>query len=191
MSASRGRHRRPQTSYRRRFVLASVILVVIVAAAAILLVSTSKKGSPTDSPTSIARHTSTTLAIKKRSTTARTTTTVRTTTTTTTTTTIPVPADSSVTVDVLNASGENGLAAQTSAALMQSGFGVSGVGNASSNIAAGNPSQIYYGPGGLPAAHALANSLSGPVSYVPNSSLGGNNLILWIANGLTVTSTTG
>jgi hypothetical protein len=38
----------------------------------------------------------------------------------------------------------------------------------------------------------LAASLNGPVSYIANSMLGDNNLILWVANAqLTVTATTG
>ena len=63
--------------------------------------------------------------------------------------------------------------------------------NASSNIAVGGPSQIYYGPDGLPAAHTLAASLNGPVTDIANPMLGDNNLIMWVANAeLTVTATT-
>jgi hypothetical protein len=109
-----------------------------------------------------------------------------------TTTTTSLPAPNAVTVSVLNASDTNGLAAQTGAALTHAGFTVSGVGNATSKIAAGSPSQIYYGSGGLPAAHALGNALSGPISYVTNATLTGNSVILWVANAqLMVTPTTG
>jgi cytoskeletal protein RodZ len=166
-----------------------VVVIVAVVLAVVILSSRNSKNSHSDSASSSAHHGSTTQAIRTTSTTASTTTT--TTASTTTTTTVPLPATSSVVVDVLNASGATGLAAQTAAGLRLDGFGVSGIGNASSNIAPGAPSQIYYGPDGLPAAHTLAASLNGPVSYVADSALGDNNLILWVANAqLTVTATT-
>jgi hypothetical protein len=101
-----------------------------------------------------------------------------------------LPANSAVTVDVLNASGSGDLAGSTATGLRNSGFVVSGVNNAPNVIPPGGPSQIIYGPAGLPAAHALANSLNGPVSYVPSSFLAGNNVTLLVANPqLTVNST--
>ena len=166
----------------------AAIGVVIVAVVLAVVILSSRNSNNSGTATS-AHHGTTTQAIRTTSTTASTTT--STTASTTTSTTAPLPATSSVVVDVLNASGATGLAAQTAAGLRQDGFGVSGIGNASSNIAAGGPSQIYYGPDGLPAAHTLAASLNGPVTYIANSMLGGNNLILWIANAqLTVTATT-
>jgi hypothetical protein len=184
MSASRGRHRRSGAMKHRRWLipLAAGGVVAIVAALLAVVILPSRKSNDTDSATSPAHRASTTQAVRTTSTTAS----------TTTSTTAPLPAKSLVTVDVLNASGATGLAAQMAAGLRQTGFGVSGIGNASSNIAPGGPSEIYYGPDGLPAAHTLAVSLNGPVSYIANSMLGGNNLILWVANAqLTVTTTTG
>ena len=109
----------------------------------------------------------------------------------TTTTTAPPLADSAVSVDVLNASGAGLLATDTAAALKQNGFVITGINNAPSLIPAGEPSEIYYGPSGLPAAQTLADSLKGKVTYVPDSSLSGNDVTLWIANAaLKVTTTT-
>jgi hypothetical protein len=87
-----------------------------------------------------------------------------------------------VSVDVLNASGAGLLATDTAEGLRQDGFAINGINNAPSLIPAGDPSQIYYGPTGLPAAHTLADALDGKVSYVPEASLTGNNLSLWVAN---------
>ncbi len=110
---------------------------------------------------------------------------------TTTTTTAPPLANSAVSVDVLNASGAGLLATDTAAGLRKNGFVITGINNAPSVIPAGQPSEIYYGPSGLPAAHTLADSLKGKVTYVPDSSLAGNNVTLWVANAaLTVTTTT-
>jgi LCP family protein required for cell wall assembly len=114
-----------------------------------------------------------------------------TTTTTTTTTTAPPLANSAVSVDVLNASGAGLLATHTADALRQHGFAIAGINNAPSVIPAGNPSEIFYGPTGLPAAHTLAASLKGNVTYVPEASLSGNRVTLWVASAeLTVTPTT-
>ena len=94
-------------------------------------------------------------------------------------------------MDVLNASGAGLLATDTAAALKKDGFVITGINNAPSLIPAGDPSEIYYGPAGLPAARTLADSLKGKVTYVPDSSLTGNDLSLWIASAaLTVTTTT-
>jgi hypothetical protein len=94
-------------------------------------------------------------------------------------------------VDVLNASGGGLLATDTSDRLRDDGFVITGVDNAPSVIAAGNPSEIFYGPSGLPAAHTLAASLNGKITYVPEPSLRGNDVTLWVANAqLTVTTTT-
>jgi LCP family protein required for cell wall assembly len=108
----------------------------------------------------------------------------------TTTTTTPVPS-STVSVNVLNASGGGELASETAQGLKSNGFVVTGINNAPSVIASGDPSEIFYGPTGLPAAHTLGDSLNGPVTYVASPSLTGNNLTLWVANAqLTVTTTT-
>ena len=99
-----------------------------------------------------------------------------------TTATVPPPANTAVTVDVLDASGTGELASQTADGLRSNGFVVSGVNNAPNVIPPGDPSQIIYGPTGLPAAHALANSLRGPVTYIPSSFLAGNNVELLVAS---------
>jgi LCP family protein required for cell wall assembly len=101
---------------------------------------------------------------------------------TTTTTTAPPLANSAVSVDVLNASGAGLLATDTADGLRKDGFKITGINNAPSVIPAGEPSEIYYGPSGLPAAHTLADSLKGKVTYVPDSSLTGNNVSLWVAS---------
>jgi LCP family protein required for cell wall assembly len=111
--------------------------------------------------------------------------------TTTTTTTAPPLANSAVSVDVLNASGGGLLATDTAQGLRQDHFVITGINDAPSVIAAGDPSEIFYGPSGLPAAKTLAASLTGKVTYVPDPTLTGNSLRLWIANAkLTVTNTT-
>jgi LCP family protein required for cell wall assembly len=110
---------------------------------------------------------------------------------TTTTTTAPPLKNSAVSVNVLNASGGGLLATDTSNALRDDGFVITGVNNAPSVIAAGDPSEIFYGPTGLPAARTLAASLKAKVTYVPEPSLSGNDVTLWVANAtLTVTTTT-
>ena len=101
---------------------------------------------------------------------------------TTTTTTAPPLANNAVSVNVFNASGGGLLATATANALRKDGFQITGVNNAPSVIAAGDPSEIFYGPSGLPAAKTLAASLQGKVKYVPAASLTGNNLNLWVAN---------
>jgi LCP family protein required for cell wall assembly len=113
--------------------------------------------------------------------------------TTTTTTTAPPLANSAVSVDVLNASGGGLLATDTAAGLRRDGFVISGVNNAPSVIPTGSPSEIFYGPSGLPAAQTLKASLKGKVTLVPEASLSGSHVTLWVANAqLTVnpTSTT-
>jgi LCP family protein required for cell wall assembly len=111
---------------------------------------------------------------------------------TTTTTTAPPLKNSAVSVDVLNASGAGLLATDTADGLRHNGFLISGINNAPSVLPAGEPSEIYYGPTGLAAAHTLADSLKGKVSYVPDASLTGNNVTLWVANAeLTVIPSAG
>jgi LCP family protein required for cell wall assembly len=110
---------------------------------------------------------------------------------TTTTTTAPPLANTAVSVNVLNASGGGELAGQTASSLEQDGFVITGINDAQSVIPAGSPSEILYGPVGLPAAHTLADSLTGGVTYVADPTLSGNNLTLMVANaGLTVSTTT-
>jgi LCP family protein required for cell wall assembly len=105
-------------------------------------------------------------------------------------TTQPV-ARSLVNVEVLNASTVSGIAHTTATALTTAGYHVASVGNATTPISAGNPSQIWYGPTGLAAAHTLGASLTGSLAYVPDSSLSGNSVELLIAGSqLTVAGTT-
>jgi LCP family protein required for cell wall assembly len=110
--------------------------------------------------------------------------------TTTTTTAPPLPA-SSVSVDVLNASGGGLLATDTADGLEKDGFVITGIDNAPTVLPAGSASEIFYGPTGLPAAHTLADSLHGPVKFVASPSLSGNDVTLWVAStALTVKTTT-
>ena len=115
------------------------------------------------------------------------------TSTTTSSSTIPLLPPASVTVDVLNAYGSGPLAPETALRLISAGFAIRGTGNAPSLIAGDNPSEIFYGPSGRPAAQTLAQWLHGPIKEIPSANLSGNNLELWIANpllGVTPTTTT-
>ncbi len=108
--------------------------------------------------------------------------------TTGTATTAPTEAHSQVDVNVLNASTVNGIAHSTATALTAQGFNVAEIGNASSPLAAGGPSEILYGPAGHEAAVTLASTLSGPITEVADSSLSGQTVSLLIAGSqLTVT----
>jgi LCP family protein required for cell wall assembly len=100
---------------------------------------------------------------------------------TTTTTTVPTEAHGLVHVQVLNASSVAGLARSTATALVAQGFTVSGIGNAAAPLAAGGASQILYGPSGYQAAVTLGSVLSGPYTYVPDSSLSGQDVTLLVA----------
>jgi hypothetical protein len=111
-----------------------------------------------------------------------TTTTSTTSTSTSTSSTEPLLAHGAVKVDVLNAYGSGQLATVTAAALKQLGFSVGSVGNAPGDIAAGQPSQILYGPNALADADTLAQTLSGPVIETSTSNLSGNLLELWVAS---------
>ncbi len=109
-------------------------------------------------------------------------------TATTAPTTVPTEAHSQVSVNVLNASTVNGIAHTTATALTAQGFTVAQIGNASSQLAGGGPSEILYGPTGYEAALTLDSALSGPVTYVADSSLSGQTVSLLIAGSqLTVT----
>jgi len=114
----------------------------------------------------------------------------------TSTPTIPAVAPGLVDVQVLNASSVTGIAHATATALTQSGFQVVEVGDAPKPLAPGSPSQIWYGPTGLAAAHSLGAGLSGSISYVPDPSLSGNTVTLFVAgseltvNGSPTTTTT-
>jgi len=96
-----------------------------------------------------------------------------------------LPPPTSVKVDVLNAfpSGQL-LAIETAKRLEHIGFAISGVSNAPSLIAGGEPSEIFYGPSGLGAAETLGQWLISPVKNVSSAHLSSNNLELWIANPL-------
>ncbi len=109
-------------------------------------------------------------------------------TATTAPTTVPTEAHSQIGVNVLNASTVNGIAHTTATALTAQGFTVAQIGDASSQLAAGGPSEILYGPTGYEAALTLDSVLSGPVTYVADSSLSGQTVSLLIAGSqLTVT----
>ncbi len=160
---------------RRRWKLAGLVGAVVVAGVLVALaVEPSGGGTSSQQTKARVRRTTTTVLPKP----------------TTTTTTAPLPPNTAVTVQVLNASGSGQLATNTASALKTLGFAISGVNNAPSVIAPGQPSDIFYGPTGLPAAHTLANVIVGAVSYIPDASLTGNNVSLWIANAQMSVSTT-
>jgi hypothetical protein len=111
--------------------------------------------------------------------------------TTTTTSVVPPISPSLVQVQVLNASSVAGIAHTTATELTSAGYDVTEIGNATTSIASGSPSEIMYGPSGLPAAHALGDALSGDITYVSDPSLAGNTVSLLIAgSGLTVNGAT-
>ena len=88
----------------------------------------------------------------------------------------------------------NGIAHTTAAALTAQGFNVTEIGNASTQLAAGGPSEILYGPSGIGGrATRWRRRSSGPVTLVPDASLSGQTVSLLIAGSqLTVTgSSTG
>jgi hypothetical protein len=96
-------------------------------------------------------------------------------------TTVPTEAHGQVDVNVLNASAVTGIAHTTATALSAQGFHVGQVGDATSPLAPGSPSQILYGPSGREAALTLASVLSGPVTMATDPSLGGQTVSLLIA----------
>ena len=104
-----------------------------------------------------------------------------------TTTTAPPLNPGQVDVQVLNASTVSGIAHTTATALGDQGFQIAEIGNASTPLGAGKPSEIQYGPSGYPAALTLGSALGGPVTYVADSSLSGNTVSLLVAgSGLSV-----
>jgi LCP family protein required for cell wall assembly len=102
-------------------------------------------------------------------------------TATTTTTTAPLEPHSQVGVDVLNASSVSGIAHSTAAALAAQGFVVDEIGNASTPLPAGSPSEILYGPSGRTDAATLASVLDGAVTQVPEPGVNGPTITLEIA----------
>jgi LytR cell envelope-related transcriptional attenuator len=148
---------RPFVDRRRRWLLAGVGVVVVIAASVSAAVFRSAPGSArTHGSKSGAPATDT----KK----------------------VRLLARSTVSVRVLDASEANGLAQPFAGQLRHLGFSVSATGEAPAVILSGNPSEIFYGPSGLTAAHTLAHSLTGSLGYVANPSLAGNNVTLWIAS---------
>lgn len=163
---------------RHRWLIGGVVVVLVIVVSSIVVATRSSRGTAaTHGADTRVHHPPTASANGSTS-------------STTTTTAVP-PTNSEVTVEVLNAASENGVAGSTATALGQDGFAISSVGNAPSKIAAGDPSEIFYGPAGQGAAQTLAHVLNGPVSLVANPSLTGNNVTLWVASAeLTVTTTT-
>ena len=103
---------------------------------------------------------------------------------------VPTLARSLVSVEVFNASTVSGIAHDTATKLTTAGFTIATIGNAPSQITPGDPSEIWYGPTGLEAAHTLGAALSGATEYVPDPSLTGNTVALLIAgSALTLKST--
>ncbi len=109
--------------------------------------------------------------------------------TTTTSTTLP---HSQVSVNVLNAGTVDGIAHTTGQALTAQGFTVAEIGDASSQLGSGAPSEILYGPSGYGAALTLGAALRGPVTYMADPSLTGQTVSLLIAgSALTVAGASG
>jgi polyisoprenyl-teichoic acid--peptidoglycan teichoic acid transferase len=94
---------------------------------------------------------------------------------------VAAPANTQVTV--LNALGTAGLAATTATNLRQSGYRITGVGNAPSVDLA--RSQITYAPGRLADAKALASTLVGGASLLEDPSLTAAQLTLILGPGFT------
>jgi LCP family protein required for cell wall assembly len=104
---------------------------------------------------------------------------------------LPTVAHSLVDVQVFNAGAATGAAHDMATALTSQGYDVVQIGDAPKPIAAGSPSQIWYGPTGKDAAHALGASLTGPVRYVTDPNLTGNTVALFIVGSqLTTTGST-
>jgi hypothetical protein len=102
----------------------------------------------------------------------------------------PAPADTpgaatpaNLQVTVLNALGASGLAATTATRLRQSGYRITGVGNAPSADLA--RSQVTYAPGRLAEAKALASTLVGGASLLEDPSLTAPRLTLILGPGFT------
>jgi LCP family protein required for cell wall assembly len=100
----------------------------------------------------------------------------------TTTTTVPTEAHKLVSVTVLNASSLNGIAHYDAAALAYQGFNIPEIGNATTPLASGAPSEILYGPSGKEAARTLASVLSGPTTLVADPNLTGRNVSLLVSS---------
>jgi len=92
-------------------------------------------------------------------------------------------APASTQVTVLNALGASGLAATAASKLRQSGYRVTGVGNAPSADLA--RSQVTYAPGRLADARALASTLVGGASLIEDPSLAASQLTLILGPGFT------
>jgi LCP family protein required for cell wall assembly len=95
-------------------------------------------------------------------------------------TTVPDPSDitpEDVNVKVLNASGADGAASGAVAGLEALGFGGGGTGNSEQPLQA---SEVHYPPGSEDAAALVASYVSGPVQQVPDDSVDGADVTLYI-----------
>ncbi len=97
-------------------------------------------------------------------------------------------ASSGVTVSVLNGSGGYNQASDTAASLQPFGYQVTSVSDTS---VVGNPAEtvVYYSPGQLPAAEALAQRLNGNVALAQANLPSGTDLQLVTGTFLSVAST--
>lgn len=73
----------------------------------------------------------------------------------------PAPARASFTVDVMNATGRNGIAAQVAAGLVERGFSVDGIGNAPESWYVTQTAIVRHGPAGLDQALLTASQIPG------------------------------
>jgi LCP family protein required for cell wall assembly len=103
---------------------------------------------------------------------------------------VPMLAHSLVDVQVFNAGAVSGLAHETAAALTTDGYTIAEIGDAPTNLVAGSPPQIWYGPTGSEAAHTLGASIQGSVIYKPDPSLTGNVVALFIDGSQVLVTTT-
>jgi LCP family protein required for cell wall assembly len=95
-------------------------------------------------------------------------------------TTVPDPSDitpEDVNVKVLNASGADGAASGAVAGLKALGFGGGGTGNSEQPLQA---SEVHYPPGSEDAAALVASYVAGPVQQVPDDSVDGADVTLYI-----------
>jgi hypothetical protein len=73
----------------------------------------------------------------------------------------PAPARASFTVNVMNATGRNGIAAQVAAGLTRRGFAVDGISNAPESWFVTRTAVVHHGPAGLDQALLTASQVPG------------------------------
>ena len=74
---------------------------------------------------------------------------------------VPAPARASFTVNVMNATGRNGVAGQVAAGLAKRKFTIGGISNAPESWYVTQPAVVHYGPAGLDQALLTASQIPG------------------------------